>query len=78
MKDKNSITAIYLAMEFLQESDKGQIFYWSIQTCYRMLKQPQNCPISDFFNLTPEYFLPLLPYHDLVLPSTDPVPPSTN
>ena len=74
----------------LQESDKGQIFYWSIQTCSRirllfdwlsivtMLKKPQNCPISDFFNLTPKYFLPLLPYTDLVPPSTDPVPPSTN
>ena len=74
MKDKNSITAIYLAMEFLQESDKGQIFYWSIQTCssirllffdcrliVTMLKKTQNCPISDFFNLTPKYFLPLLP-----------------
>ena len=43
-----------------------------------MLKKPQNCPISDFFNLTPKYFLPLLPYTDLVPPSTDPVPPSTN
>ena len=48
---------------------------WSIVT---MLKKPQNCPISDFFNLTPKYFLPLLPYTDLVPPSTDPVPPSTN
>ena len=73
----------------LQESDKGQIFYWSIQTCSRirrligwwivtMLKKPQNCSISDFFDLTPKYFLPLLPYTDLVPPSTDPVPPSTN
>ena len=43
-----------------------------------MLKKPQNCPISDFFDLTPKYFLPLLPYTDLVPPSTDPVPPSTN
>ena len=42
-----------------------------------MLKKPQNCPISDFFNLTPKYFLPLLSYTDLVPPSTDPVPPST-
>ena len=75
--------------QILQESDKGQIFYWSIQTCTRirllfdrsiaiMLKKPQNCPISDFFDLTPKYFLPLLPYTDLVPPSTDPVPPSTN
>ena len=72
----------------LQESEKGQIFYWSIQTCSRimllfgglltMLKKTQNCPISDFFDLTPKYFLPLLPYTDLVPPSTDPVPPSTN
>ena len=73
----------------LQESEKGQIFYLSIQTCSRirllfdwsivtMLKKPQNCPISDFFDLTPKYFLPLLPYTDLVPPSTDPVPPSTN
>ena len=43
-----------------------------------MLKKPQNCPVSDFFDLTPKYFLPLLPYTDLVPPSTDPVPPSTN
>ena len=42
-----------------------------------MLKKPQNCPISDFFDLTPKYFLPQ-PYTDLVPPSTDPVPPSTN
>ena len=48
---------------------------WSIVT---MLKKPQNCPISDFFDLTPKYFLPLLPFTDLVPPSTDPVPPSTN
>ena len=72
----------------LQESDKGQISYWSIQTCFRimllfgglltMLKKPQNCPISDFFDLTPKYFLVFLHYTDLVPPSTDPVPPSTN
>ena len=43
-----------------------------------MLKKPQNCPISDFFNLTPKYFLPLLPYTDLVPPSTDPVPSYIN
>ena len=66
---------------FLQESDKGQIFYWSIQTYSRirllidwsivtMLKKPQNCPISDFFDLTTKYFLPLLPYTDPVLPNT--------
>ena len=48
---------------------------WSIVT---MLKKPQNCPISDFFDLTPKYFLPLLPYTDLLPSSTDPVPPSTN
>ena len=76
----------------LQESDKGQISYWSNQTCSRimlsidwlidwlvtMLKKPQNCPISDFFDLTPKYFLVFLHYTDLVPPSTDPVPPSTN
>ena len=72
----------------LQESEKGQIFYWSIQTCTRirllfdwlivtMLKKPQNCPISDFFDLTPIYFLSLLHYTDPVPPSSDPVPPST-
>ena len=43
-----------------------------------MLKKTQNCPISDFFDLTPKYFLPLMPYTDLVPPSTDPVPPSSN
>ena len=43
-----------------------------------MLKKPQNCPISDFFDLTPKYFLVFLHYTDLVPPSTDPVPPSTN
>ena len=48
---------------------------WLIVT---MLKKPENGPISDLFNLTPKYFLPLLPYTDLVPPSTDPVPPSTN
>ena len=73
----------------LQESDKGQIFYWSIQTCSRirllfnwsivtMLKKPQNCPISDFFDLTPKYFLLLLLYTNLVPPSTDPVPSYIN
>ena len=43
-----------------------------------MLEKPQNCPISDFFDLTLKYFLLLLHYTDLVPPSTDPVPPSTN
>ena len=42
-----------------------------------MLKKPQNCPISDFFDLTPIYFLSLLHYTDPVPPSSDPVPPST-
>ena len=37
----------------LQKSDKGQIFYWSSQTCTRVSRlfgcdHPQNCPISDF------------------------------
>ena len=43
-----------------------------------MLKKPQDCPVSDFFDLTPKYFLLLLLYTDLVPPSTDPVPPSTS
>ena len=43
-----------------------------------MLKKPQNCPISDFFDLTLKYFLLLLHYTDQVPPSTDSVPPSTN
>ena len=47
-------------------------------TIVTMLKKPQNCPISDFFNLTPKYFLPLLPYTDPVPLSTDPVPPIIN
>ena len=42
-----------------------------------MLKKPQNCPISDFFDLTPIYFLSLLHYTDPVPPSSDPVPPIT-
>ena len=41
-------------------------------------QKPENCPISDLFNLTPKYFLQLLHYTDLVPPSTHPVPPSTN
>ena len=47
----------------LQKSDKGQIFYsvgwlvgWLVVT---LLKKPQNCPISDFFNLTPKHYLHL-------------------
>ena len=43
-----------------------------------MLKKPQNCPISDFFDLTPKYFLVFLHYTDLEPPSTGPVSPSTN
>ena len=76
--------------KILQKSDKSQFFtnqlipalgsgYCSVGwLVVNMLKKPQNCPISDFFNLTPKYFLPLLPYNDLVPPSTDPEPPSTN
>ena len=41
-------------------------------------QKPEKCPILDLFNLTPKYFLPLLPCTDLVPSSTDPVPPSTN
>ena len=46
--------------------------------CCHHAQKPENGPISDLFNLTPKYFLPLLPYTDLVPPSTDPVPPSSN
>ena len=71
----------------LQNSDKGQIFYRSSQTCSRirrlfsrlvvtMLKK--DCPISGFLDLTTKYFLPLLHYTDIVPPSTDLVPPSIN
>ena len=85
---------IWVYLYVLQKSDKGQIFCWSIQTalgsggCLFVLfvclidchhaQKPENCPISDLFNLTPKYFLPLLHYTDLVPPFTDPVPPSTN
>ena len=54
---------------------------WSIGCDYA-----QNCPISDYFNMTPKYFLPLLPYlywpsttkYWTIPPHSDPVPPSTN
>ena len=91
---------LWLPKPFLQKSDKGQVFYWSSQTSTRfsrlvvtMLKKPQNCPISDFFILTPKYFLPycliltwnrLLLYHQVpnsTWPSTityQPVPPYTD
>ena len=42
-----------------------------------LLKKPQNCLISYFFDLTPIYFLSLLHYTDPVPPSSDPVPPNT-
>ena len=45
-----------------------------LMDCHHAQK-PQNCPISDFFDLTPKYFLVFLHYTDLVPPSTDPVPP---
>ena len=72
----------------LQKSDKGQIFYWSSQTCSRIRRLFVRClspcsktwkrPYFRPFQPDTEYFLPLLPYTDLVPPSTDPVPPSTN
>ena len=72
---------------FLQKSDKGQVFYWSSQTSTRfsrlvvtMLKKPQNCPISDFFILTPKYFLPyclILTWNRLLLTQYHQVPNST-
>ena len=49
----------------------------SFVVCHHAQK-PENGPNSDLFNLTPKYFLPLLHFKDLVPPSTDPVPPSTN
>ena len=81
------IIIIVFLFWLLQKSDKDQTFYWSSQTCSRIRRlfgrchhpqKPENCPISDFFNLTSKYFLLLLPYTDLVPLSTDPVPPSTN
>ena len=48
----------------------------SFVVCHHAQK-PENGPNSDLFNLTPKYFLPLLPCSDLVPPSTEPVPPST-
>ena len=53
-----------------------------VHSAVTMLKKTQNYPFSDFFNLTPKYILPLLPYTDClllttkyrpVLASTDPV-----
>ena len=74
----------------LQESDKGQISYWSIQTCSRimllfdglltMLKKPQNCPISDFFDLYPNTFCPyclIQTWYRLLLTQYHQVPTST-
>ena len=86
---------LWLPKPFLQKSDKGQVFYWSSQTSTRfsrlvvtMLKKPQNCPISDFFILTPKYFLPycliltwnrlLLTQYHQVPTGTDPVPSLIN
>ena len=79
---------------FLQESEKGQISYWSIQTCTRimlsidwlidwlltMLKKPQNCPISDFFDLYPNTFCPyclIQTWYRLLLTQYHQVPTST-
>ena len=56
---------------------KDQAVVCSLFMCHHAQK-PENGPISDLFNLTPKYFLLLLPYTDLVPRSTDPVPPSTN
>ena len=66
------VTMLHILSQFLQESDKGQIFYWSIQTCSRIRRlfdwlivdchhaqKTRNCPISDFSDRTPKYFLPL-------------------
>ena len=53
------------------------MFVGRLIDCHHAQK-PQNCHISDLFDLTSKYFLPLLPYTDLAPPSTDPVPPSTN
>ena len=78
---------LWLPKPFLQKSDKGQVFYWSSQTSTRfsrlvvtMLKKPQNCPISDFFILTPKYFLPyclILTWNRLLLTQYHQVPNST-
>ena len=78
---------LWLPKPFLQKSDKGQVFYWSSQTSTRfsrlvvtMLKKPQNCPISDFFILTPKYFLPfclILTWNRLLLTQYHQVPTST-
>ena len=73
-------------VKILQESDKGQIFSLSIQTCFRIRRlidchHAQKTSKLPYFRLLrpiPKYFLPLLPYTDLVPRSTDPVPPSTN
>ena len=70
----------------LQKSEKCQFFYWSSQTalgsggcslfdcrlspCSKTWKRPY----FRLFQPDTEYFLPLLPYTDLVPPSTEPVP----
>ena len=70
----------------LQNSDKGQIFYWSSQTCSKirqlfgrlvvtMLKK--TALFQAFWTWQPNTFCPYC-LTALVPPSTDPVPPSTN
>ena len=78
----------WLSVCLLQKSDKGQIFYWKSQTCTRIMRlfDSRLSPCSKTWKLP--YFRPFQPdtqilstltaFTDLVQPSTDPVPPSTN
>ena len=82
---------LWLPKPFLQKSDKGQVFIdqvrpalgpvgWLVGWLSPCSKKPQNCPISDFFNLTPKYFLPyclILTWNRLLLTQYHQVPNST-
>ena len=71
----------------LQKSDKGQVFIDQVRPALGSVgwlspcpKKPQNCPISDFFILTPKYFLPyclILTWNRLLLTQYHQVPNST-
>ena len=75
-------------INFLQESEKGQISYWSIQTCTRIMllfgglspcsKNLKTALFQTFSTYTQILSALTAFYTDLVPPSTDPVHPSTN
>ena len=68
-----------IQIELLQESEKGQIFYWSIQTCTRirlLFDWPSTTKYQSIFNTVP--YWPSTIICKPVPPSTYPVPPITN